>query len=433
MKNSLVEAVKFNFTAEVIDQLANVVGEDSANVKKGLSQAVPLVLATLVRQAEQPGRPAALLHMARETDATSMLSSQGDVRNAACYEQGGAILTELLGSEYGPAVGRLAMEADMRPAATEMLLQVAAAAVLGVLGRYAAENGLTPTGFVQWLQGQQHEVAAAMLPTLQPGRGMALPPGPRPAPALVPPRQLSTAVRRVPQPLPGEASPEPRSAGGLRWQWGLLLLVAVSLGYFFGRGPATEPAAPAATTAAPAGTPAAQPAVAAGRYDQGRDTYIYDTGQPIRLRLADGTTQQVGANSTENRLYTFLATPSIQVDSVNRTKGWINFDRVYFDPGKATLTPESSQQLRNVASILKTFPHAVVKIGGYTDSSGVALHNFQLSEERAKAAMLALATMGVPVDNLQAKGYGSKYYVTSNNTPSGRALNRRISVRVVQK
>ncbi|MVN76987.1 OmpA family protein [Hymenobacter sp. HMF4947] len=432
MKNNLVEAVKFNFTAEVIDQLANVIGEDPANVKKGLSQAVPLVLATLVHQAEQEGSPAALLHMARETDATSMLSSQGDVRNAACYEQGGAILVELLGSDYGTAVSRLAMEADMRPGATEMLLQVVAAAVLGVLGRYAAENGLTPSAFVQWLQAQQHDVAAAMLPTLQPGRGMALPTGPRATAAVVPPRQLSAAVRRMPQPMPGAGygpSSEPRSSGGLRWQWGLLLLVAVSLGYFFGRGPATESAAPAAPTA----VPAAKPAVAAGRYDQGSDTYIYDTGQPIRLRLSDGTTQQVGANSTENRLYTFLATPSVQVDSVNRTKGWINFDRVYFDPGKATLTAESNQQLRNVASILKTFPHAIVKIGGYTDSSGVALHNFQLSEERAKAAMLALASMGVPVDNLQAKGYGSKYYVTSNNTPSGRALNRRISVRVVQK
>ena len=63
-----------------------------------------------------------------------------------------------------------------------------------------------------------------------------------------------------------------------------------------------------------------------GRYDQDRDTYILDTGKPIVLRLADGTIQKVSANSTENRLYTFLATPTIQVDSVNRTNGWINFN-----------------------------------------------------------------------------------------------------------
>jgi outer membrane protein OmpA-like peptidoglycan-associated protein len=47
--------------------------------------------------------------------------------------------------------------------------------------------------------------------------------------------------------------------------------------------------------------------------------------------------------------------------------------------------------------------------------------------------MLALAKMGVPLERLQAKGYGAKYFVVPNNTPSNRALNRRVSIRVVQK
>ena len=170
-----------------------------------------------------------------------------------------------------------------------------------------------------------------------------------------------------------------------------------------------------------------------GRYDQDRDTYIYDTGKPIVLTLADGTTQKVGANSTENRLYTFLFSPAFQVDSVNRTKGWINFDRINFETGKAQLTPESALQLGNIASILNTFPRSVVKIGGYTDSTGEALVNYQLSEDRARAAMLTLASMGVSADRLQAKGYGPKYFVRPNNTPANRALNRRVSIRVLRK
>ncbi|RZK25497.1 MAG: OmpA family protein, partial [Hymenobacter sp.] len=74
-----------------------------------------------------------------------------------------------------------------------------------------------------------------------------------------------------------------------------------------------------------------------------------------------------------------------------------------------------------------------VKIGGYTDSSGVAAHNFQLSEERAKTAMLTLSTLGVPIQNMQFKGYGPQHFIVANNTPQGRALNRRISIRVVKK
>lgn len=434
MKTNQVATVKFSFSDEIVDHLATALAETPAGVKKALAQAVPLVLDSMVKQAEQEGNPSALLQMAREADAASTPLHLNDATNAAWYTQGGAILVELLGSTYGAAISQLAQAAGVQPLAAERLLQLAAAAALGVVGRFAAENGLTPSAFVQWLGAQKNEISAAMLPTSQ---SMVGGPAALPTPAMVPPRLPALTPPRM---LPAGAWPAavapaaPRAGNSWPWQGGLLLLVAVSLGYFFGydrRQPA-EGASPATPGTAVA-TSAAQGGVAAGRYDQSRDTYIYDTGQPIVLTLADGTAQKVGANSTENRLYTFLATPTVQVDSVNRTKGWINFDRVYFEAGKATLTPESAQQLQNVASILKTFPKAVVKIGGYTDSSGIALHNFQLSEERAKTAMVKLGSLGVPLDNMQFKGYGAKYFITSNNTLTGRALNRRISIRVVQK
>lgn len=434
MKTTLTEFVKFSFTEDIIEQLAAVLGETPAHITKGLAQAVPLVQASLLKQAEHEGNSAALLQLAREADASNVPAQLADVSAAAWYEQGGAILVELLGSAYGSSMSQLAHEAGIQLLAAERLLQLTAAAVLGVVGHYAAEHGLTPSAFVQWLATQKAAVAAAMLPTLQPAGAAAMR-----TPATVPPRLLAaTPPRSLPASAwPGAAPVAPPSSGaGWPWQWGLLLLLAVSLGYFFGydrRQPADAAATTSATPRSTAAPAAAEASVAAGRYDQNRDTYIYDTGQPIELILADGTKQKVGANSTENRLYTFLATPTVQVDSVNRTKGWINFDRVYFEAGKATLTPESTQQLRNVASILKTFPKAVVKIGGYTDSSGVALHNFHLSEERAKTAMVALGSFGVPLDNLQYKGYGARYFVTSNNTLAGRALNRRVSIRVIKK
>jgi OOP family OmpA-OmpF porin len=212
------------------------------------------------------------------------------------------------------------------------------------------------------------------------------------------------------------------------------LLVVAGLSYYIGYDRQMPAAVPSSEAKASVGaSEAASTPEVAGRYDQDKDTYIYDTGALTTLTLANGHVQRVGTNSTENRLFTFLSKPSIQVDSVNRTKGWINFDRVYFEPNSATLTASSAQQLRNIAAILKTFPKAVVKIGGYTDSTGVALHNLQLSEERAKQAMLTLASLGVNADHLQSKGYGAKYFVAPNHTPTGRALNRRISVRVVQK
>lgn len=441
MKINLVDTVKFCFTEAVITQLANTLGESEERVKNGLVQAVPLVLNGMLQQAEQEGNPAALLHRAREVDTATAPTQFANLADASWYAQGGIILVDLLGSAYGPTKSQIAHESGLLPPAAERLLQLAAATVFGVVGRFATEHNLTPSTFIQWLRWQKLDIGAAMLPTLQPLGSAA--PAAR-TPATVPPRMMAPAPpRSAPtsgHPLALGLAPDaaPTGSAALRWQWGLLLLLAVSLGYFFGHD-RSQPAPGAGSVQASAAWPGAAtaakaPAAAtAGRYDQNRDTYIYDTGQPTVLTLADGKTQKVGTNSTENRLYTFLATPSVRVDSVNRTKGWINFDRVYFEPGKATLTPESAAQLRNVADILKTFPKAMVKIGGYTDSSGVAAHNFQLSEERAKTAMLTLSTLGVPVQNMQFKGYGPQHFIVANNTPQDRSLNRRISIRVTKK
>ena len=157
------------------------------------------------------------------------------------------------------------------------------------------------------------------------------------------------------------------------------------------------------------------------------------TAVPVVLKLKDGVRQIIGANSTESKLYQFLIDPAKEIDLVDPTKGWIGFDRIYFDSNKATLTNESLWQLSNVASILKRFPAAKIKIGGYTDSSGNPLANLNLSAERAKAAKAALVSLGVPADRLTSAGYGVIDNIASNDTEEGRALNRRVSLQVTQK
>ncbi|WP_216726522.1 OmpA family protein [Hymenobacter siberiensis] len=495
MKNTVNESVSYCFTRETIARLGTRLDEAAPSVEYALRQAVHLVLNELSDRVGHGLTPEGLLELVREADSAQVLQPLADLHPAARYERGVNLLLDLLDGAYRSTVSRIAAGAAIRPSASDTLLQIAATAVLGVLGHAATEKSLSPTDFVYWLHTEKAAIATAMLPASEPG--------------LVPPLPPELSLRYQPvqpvqlAPTPAAwAEPNPETADGWAispyWQWGGLLLLAVCLGYFFGHSTPrqdqplvatslvaeTNPQSPpAASTAAdiplsetaPAEAPGPTPEAAAmavspapalgsrlveplpsrapasgayrlatarpaaggnepnGRYDQDRDTYIYDTGRPIVLTLADGTTQKVGANSTENRLYTFLSSPAFQVDSVNRTKGWINLDRINFETGKAQLTPESALQLGNIASILTTFPKSVVKIGGYTDSTGEALVNYQLSEDRARAAMLTLASMGVSADRLQAKGYGPKYFVRPNNTPANRALNRRVSIRVLRK
>ena len=141
----------------------------------------------------------------------------------------------------------------------------------------------------------------------------------------------------------------------------------------------------------------------------------------------------VGVNSTESLLHRFLSDPAKQVDTLDLSHGWYNFDRVFFETGKATLTPESISQLRNVVTLMRAYPSARVKIGGYTDSTGTYKVNKMLSEARARTAWASLVEMGISPARIDARGYGPRYGIAPNGTEEGRAMNRRLSVKVLAK
>lgn len=171
-----------------------------------------------------------------------------------------------------------------------------------------------------------------------------------------------------------------------------------------------------------------------GHYDAKTGNYIYETGAPTTLRLAGGgQISGVGQLSTESLLHRFITDASAQVDTVDLTKGWLNFDRVFFEPGKATLTADSKVQLGHIAQMLRAYPNVRIKIGGYTDSTGAYKVNRLLSEARAQAAWASLVEMGIGASRLEAHGYGPRYAIAPNASEEGRAQNRRLSIKVLQK
>ena len=99
----------------------------------------------------------------------------------------------------------------------------------------------------------------------------------------------------------------------------------------------------------------------------------------------------------------------------------------------ATLTPDSEEQLRFVAQILKAYPNVRARIGGYTDNSGDASANVKLSQARAETVMKELVGQGIAANRLDARGYGAEHPVADNSTEEGRARNRRISLLVTAK
>jgi len=109
-----------------------------------------------------------------------------------------------------------------------------------------------------------------------------------------------------------------------------------------------------------------------------------------------------------------------------------SFANIYFETGKAILTPASDAALNQIYGILKEHPELKVEIGGHTDKLGGRAKNLKLSQARAEAVVNWLVAKGIPAGQLVAKGYGPDVPVASNKTKAGRAQNRRIEVVVIE-
>ncbi len=106
----------------------------------------------------------------------------------------------------------------------------------------------------------------------------------------------------------------------------------------------------------------------------------------------------------------------------------ITLGDVLFGTDQAHLNPNGMQTAQKLAEVLQQNPQRTVLVEGFTDSTGAASYNQQLSERRATAVQSALQGLGVSRDRIAIRGYGEAYPVASNNTAQDRQLNRRVEI-----
>ena len=107
---------------------------------------------------------------------------------------------------------------------------------------------------------------------------------------------------------------------------------------------------------------------------------------------------------------------------------------VYFESGKAGIVrnPELEVFLGTAKKYLAAHPAKKLILTGHSDSDGSEQTNLILSKNRAETIKNLLVSEGFSGDQLETLGVGEKEPKTSNDTPEGKAQNRRVSIRLMQ-
>ena len=108
-------------------------------------------------------------------------------------------------------------------------------------------------------------------------------------------------------------------------------------------------------------------------------------------------------------------------------------EQFFFATNKTKVLAKSEPLLDEIASVLKDNPTIHISIEGHTDSSGKYKSNIKLSQGRAKSVMQELIKRGIDKNRLTSAGFGPDKPIDTNDTPEGRANNRRVELRITQR
>ena len=104
---------------------------------------------------------------------------------------------------------------------------------------------------------------------------------------------------------------------------------------------------------------------------------------------------------------------------------------VTFETDRADIRPAFYDVLGSVALVIQEYEKTVVEVTGYTDSTGAASYNQELSTRRAANVGAYLLSQGVIPQRVLTEGFGEEYPVADNATAAGRQANRRVELRLV--
>lgn len=108
----------------------------------------------------------------------------------------------------------------------------------------------------------------------------------------------------------------------------------------------------------------------------------------------------------------------------------VNLPDVTFAVDSTAISPAFQANLDKVAQSMVQYPNSLIDVYGHTDSTGSDAYNMDLSKRRADSVARYLISRGVSSARIQTQGMGESHPVADNATAEGRALNRRVEIKI---
>lgn len=410
MSFNLIDSVRGLLGADLVPKASTQLHEDESRVHRAMSGIVPVVLSGIIQKADS-GEAGRVLTMAKDTANNSgMLSGISNfLGNNTLLERGTDLLKGIFGGRMNDVVNLISNFAGIKSSSAASLMSMTAPAALGAIGVQATSTNMDERSLVSFLNSQKDTVMHAMPSGLNLAGVMGL-------------SSVGNMAHRHSNVISGvteQVRDVHTASRKKRSNWvmpAVVILAALGLVWYFSN-LKNNRIEKDTTMAAPT--------------EPGRIATAPTAPGAVSVKLPNGVELNAYRNGIEDQLVNFLNDPTRMVD--NNT--WFDFDKLNFETGSSMITPESMPQIRNIAAILKAFPNASIKIGGYTDKTGNEPANLKLSQSRADAVVAELRNNGISSAQLAgAEGYGSKYAKAgANASDEERKMDRRISVSVRKK
>ena len=414
MATNIVSQLLAQLGGGTLSTIASGLGENAGNTQSALSAVLPALVGGLDKQASTTAGAASLLQLMRSNNMDS--ERFGNVASATTgtglmglIDVGRPLLGSVFGTRGDAIAEWIGSHSGISRSSSSSLMALALPLVLGQIAKLLKGTSGTAEALSGLLAGQRGFLNA-------PAGLLDLVRGEEPAPAYAASRATMPA-REVPPPAARDESRQ-RSRP---WLWAIPLLLLIPLiGYFMSR---PEPSRQAAVK------PTTMRDITPGAVGTSSPPRRPEMATLTAMRLPNGVALRMSRDGVESKLVGFLNDSSRPVSR----ESWFTFDRLEFESGTARLTRQSTEQLRNVAEILKAYPSVKITIGGYTDDVGDDAHNLQLSQERADAMRQRIVSFGIDPSRVTAEGSGEAHPLADNSTEDGRQRNRRVDVRVTEK